>query len=260
MSDRNDTDTPVQRYKLTIAYDGSGFHGWQKQHPPESEPLRTVQQVVEDALKDLLKQRINLLGASRTDAGVHAKGQVAQFDAASPIPLERMREAINGRLPADVEVRKLEVVPASFDAIKDVTTKRYLYRLHNAAHRPLEKRHVVYHCWVDLDVDRMNEAAARLIGTHDFEGFSAAGHGRTSTVRTIHHCAVERADDEVHIIVEGDGFLYNMIRIIAGTLVEVGRGAMDPERIDRVLETRDRQLAGPTLPPQGLCLEWIRYE
>lgn len=244
---------------LTIAYDGSGFHGWQKQQPPDKPALRTVQGVVEEVLVRLLGQPINLLGASRTDAGVHALGQTAQFDARCPIPIERLAEAINARLPGDVEVRETKVAVERFDVINAVRSKQYCYRIHNTTQRPLEKRHFVWHGWIDLDIDRMNDAAKRLVGTHDFAGFAAAGHGRTSTVRTIFNCQVQRHDPEVHITVEGDGFLYNMVRIIAGTLVEVGRGHFEPDVIDKIIETADRANAGPTLPPEGLWLEWIKY-
>ncbi|HEX7010655.1 MAG TPA: tRNA pseudouridine(38-40) synthase TruA [Phycisphaeraceae bacterium] len=250
----------VRRYKLTIAYDGTLFHGWQKQHPPGGEPLRTVQGVVEQAIQELLGQKIHLVGASRTDAGVHAMGQVAQFDAASPIPLERMAMAINARLPPDVEVRHVELAPPKFDCINDAVSKQYRYRIWHSEHRPLGLRNLVWHCWTPLDLGRMNDAAQRLVGMHDFAGLAAAGHNRRSTVRTIHHCAVERSTEpQVHIVVQGDGFLYNMVRILAGTLVEVGRGLFEPERVDQILATGDRRLAGPTLPPQGLCLEWIKY-
>ncbi len=247
------------RYKLVIAYDGSAFHGWQKQEPPDAPPLRTVQGVLQDALIRVLRQPISLIGASRTDAGVHARGQVAHFDADSPVPIERMALAINSRLPDDMEVRSVERVDAGFDAIQHAVTKQYTYAIHNADHRPLAMRHTVYHCWYELDIDRMNDAAARLMGEHDFEGFSAAGHGRESTIRTIHRCDVKRQGDRVTITVEGSGFLWNMVRIIAGTLVEVGRGLFEPARINEILESTDRQKAGPTLPPQGLCLEWIRH-
>ncbi|MFP4144034.1 MAG: tRNA pseudouridine(38-40) synthase TruA [Phycisphaeraceae bacterium] len=250
---------PKRRYRLTIAYDGTDFHGWQKQHPPDGEPLRTVQEVVEGVLKELLWQRIHLVGASRTDAGVHAMGQSAQFDAKCPIPLERLPMAINSRLPEDVEVRAAEVAPPKFDAINAVTSKQYRYRIWNSVHRPLTLRHVAWHCWYDLDVDLMNDAARRLVGMHDFAGLAYAKHGRKSTIRTIHACEVVRAGDEVQIVVSGDGFLYNMVRILAGTLVEVGRGLFNPARIDLILSEADRRLAGPTLPPQGLCLEWVRY-
>lgn len=256
---RHHQPATVKRYKLTVAYDGSAFHGWQKQHPPGGEPLRTVQGVLEQAVRELLKQPVNLLGASRTDAGVHAFGQTAQFDAATPIPLERLAKAINSRLPEDVEVRHAELAPPRFDCINDPISKQYRYRIFNSEHRPLGLRHLVWHCWMTLDVERMNEAARRLVGMHDFAGLAAADHGRKSTIRTIHHGQVMRAGDEVHIVVQGDGFLYNMVRILAGTLVEVGRGYFEPGRIDAILAQADRRLAGPTLPPQGLCLEWIKY-
>lgn len=253
----------LPRFKLTIAYDGTDFHGWQKQHPPGAEPLRTVQGVVEDVLRRLLGVPLQLVGASRTDAGVHALGQVAHFEADSRVPLERLAEAANSRLPKDVEIISAEVAPyPTFDAITHAVAKQYRYRLFNAAHRPLTLRHVVYHCWTPLDIDRMNQAACRLVGTHDFGGFAAAGHGRECTTRTIFACRVEREpafDPEVRIVVEGNGFLYNMVRIIAGTLVEVGRGRFEPEVIDQIIASADRRHAGPTLPPEGLCLQWIEY-
>lgn len=255
-----DTDTTNrQRYKLTIAYDGTEFHGWQKQTPPDTEPLRTVAGVVEDALRHALRQPIDLVGASRTDAGVHAQGQVAHFDADTTVPLDKLAAAVNSRLPDDVEIRDAQLVPTDFDAISDVTSKQYRYRIFNTAQRPLEKRHTVYHCWTPLDINPMADAAARLVGTHDFEGFAAAHHGRTSTVRTVLCCEVVTDEPEVHIVVEGTGFLYNMVRIIAGTLVEVGRGRFTPDIIDQILKSRDRRQAGPTLPPQGLCLEWVKH-
>lgn len=262
------------RYRLTIAYDGSAFHGWQKQTPPpgRGEPPRTVAGELEPLLARLLRQPITLVGASRTDAGVHAMGQVAHFDASEMrVPVERLAEAINSRLPKDIEVRVAERVADDFHATRDARCKQYRYRLWNATHRPLAMRHTVYHHWAGLDIDRMNDAAGRLVGTHDFEGLAAAGHGRASTVRTIFDCHVEMksldllsvgsvdAGRLVEIVVQGDGFLYNMVRILAGTLVEVGRGRFEPQQVDRILETADRREAGPTLPPDGLCLEWIRY-
>lgn len=274
------------RYKLTIAYDGSQFHGWQEQNPPDAEPLRTVQGVVREALTQVARQPIEVIGASRTDTGVHATGQVAHFDAELSIPIDRLPLAINSRLPEDVEIRGAEIVDKTFDAISGARDKQYRYRIWNAAQRPLGLRHQVYHCWLKLDPDRMNDAASRLIGEHDFEGFTNAGHGRVSTVRTIFDCRVEThpfepqavthdhagaADAEaghlapgspgreLHVVVSGNGFLYNMVRIIVGTLVEVGRGHRAPRYIDELLAHPDRQQSGPTAPPNGLCLEWIRY-
>ena len=255
-----------QRYKMTVAYDGSEFCGWQVQAPPGREPLRTVQGVLQEALVTVAGHPVNVQGASRTDSGVHALGQVAHFDAATRVPAGRMAKAINSRLPDDVEVRTVEAVPVEFHATFDAVEKQYRYRIWNGDGEPLHLRRQVYHNWVPIDVDAMTAAAAKLVGTHDFEGFSSAGHGRLSTIRTIFHCSIERHvtppplnGDEVHIIVRGGGFLYNMVRIVAGTLLDVGRGRLDPRRIDLALAEADRVHAGPTLPPEGLYLEWIRY-
>lgn len=251
------------RYKLTIAYDGTLFHGWQRQAQPDGGELRTVQGVVRDAMVRALGQPVLLQGASRTDAGVHAEGQVAHFDAESRIPIERLADAVNARLPRDVEVREACETHATFHAIGDAVSKQYRYRLWTGRRRPLGERHNVYHCWTPLNLDAMQRAAAIIVGEHDFAAFAAAGHGRLSTVRTVHACAVEPHTDahnpQLHIVVSGNGFLYNMVRIIAGTLVEVGRGRFEPSHIQTLFGTPDRSRAGPTLPPQGLCLEWIRY-
>lgn len=248
-----------QRYKLTLAYDGTSFHGWQQQSDATGKSLRTVAGVVQETLGRVLRQPIKLVGASRTDTGVHAHGQVAHFDAVSRIPLERLPAAINSRLPEDVQILSAEEAPASFDAIWDARRKRYHYRIYNAQLRPLEQRRYVWHCWVPLDEERMNRGADRLVGTHDFAGLAAAGHGRVSTVRTIFHCQVQRQGPELTIEVEGDGFLYKMVRNLSGTLADIGRGRLDPAVVDQILATGDRRLAGPTLPGCGLCLEWIRY-
>jgi len=251
----------MSRYRLSIAYDGSNFHGWQEQVPPGQPPLRTVQGVVREALQHVLRQPITLRGASRTDTGVHAMGQVAHFDADDVrVPLERLPMAINSRLPGDVEIRAAEPVGDDFDAVTGAVDKQYRYRLWNATRRPLGLRHMVHHFWEPLNVEAMNDAAGRLVGQHDFAAFTNAGHGRLTTVREVFACTVEQGPDpEVHIVIRGGGFLYNMVRIIAGTLVEVGRGHWPAEYVDEVLRGADRQKAGPTLPPNGLCLEWIRY-
>lgn len=248
-----------QRYKLTIAYDGTQFHGWQRQCPPDAEELRTVQGVLQQAMARTLQVPINLKGASRTDTGVHALGQVAHFSAELRIPTDRLAMAINARLPQDLEVRQAEPVHRKFDAIADVTSKQYRYRIWCDQHRPLVHRHYVNHIWTPLDARLMAEAAKRLIGEHDFGAFAAAGHGRQSTVRIVHDCRIETCDQQLHIVISGNGFLYNMVRIIAGTLVEIGRGRWPADYIDHLLLTADRQQAGPTLEPQGLCLEWIAY-
>ena len=273
----------MPRYKIIVAYDGTNFHGWQKQFrrefiddelktpaPPiletvnaDSAPLRTVQAVVEDAVRIVVREPVNVLGASRTDSGVHARGQVAAFTTSRDIPVEKLPRAITSRLPDDVQVLHAEIVPDDFDPIRGAIAKGYRYRLaHSCArHRkPLFDRHVVTHTAYRLDVESMNEAARLLLGEHDFASFARISHGRESTVRTIYECKVTATrSTRCHIDVAGNGFLYNMVRIIAGTLVEIGRGAMKPQAIVGVLAARDRNAAGPTLPPNGLCLMWIRY-
>lgn len=303
----------VPRYRLTVAYEGTAFHGWQKQEPPDpavtpgaapvpagSEVregravLRTVQEIVERAVREVVREPVRLVGASRTDAGVHARGQVAAFtcsgdeggggdaeiddDAAksrahSGWPaargLDRLRLAVNARLPEDVLVTGVEVVPEAFDPIADARAKAYSYTILCSPHRPLWERRWVFHSWRDLDAAAMDRAARLLTGEHDFAAFAAAGHGRQTTVRTVFDCrvrVVDRQRDEpargtlIRIDVSGSGFLYNMVRIIAGTLHEVGRAKLDAASVPEILASRDRRRAGPTLPPEGLCLEWVRYE
>jgi tRNA pseudouridine38-40 synthase len=221
-----------------------------------------VQGELETAVLATVQQPVNLFGASRTDSGVHALGQVAQFDAATRIPVERLADAINSRLPEDAEVLSAEVAPPDFDAISGARSKQYRYRILCTRRRALHLRKYVYRCWWDLDLAKMNEAAALLMGEHDFSSFCAAGSPRQSNVRTVHNCAVESAPDlsQLHIVISGNGFLYNMVRIIAGTLVEVGRGMMPVAQVAQALAENNRRLSGPTLPAEGLWLEWIKYD
>lgn len=358
----------MPRYKLTIAYDGTEFCGWQKQFPhadavPDhlhgfkpgdpsdftsdgdpstsskeeaslpgrgidlpvddaaqrhaSDPLpasdspdrprrelRTVQSVVERAIRLVVREPIILNGASRTDAGVHARGQVAAFSTLESgqgrgWPADRgtlpLMRAVNARLPEDVLIRSIEIVPDDFNPIAGATSKGYTYTLWCADHRPLWPRRTAMHIWQKLGVPAMRDAAAALIGEHDFAAFAATGHGRQTTVRTVFGCEVidtsaptptqtappepdphawgpsptdapsalpgEAAGDIQHLTIRvwGNGFLWNMVRIIAGTLVEAGKGKSSPERIREALRTGNRRLAGSTLPAHGLCLEWIRY-
>lgn len=251
----------MPRYKLLVAYDGTDFHGWQKQHPPEVEPLRTVQGVVEEAVRVVVREPVNLLGASRTDSGVHARGQVAAFTTETAIPRARLPRAINSRLPDDVQIVRAQQVPDSFNPISDAVEKAYRYRIaHGGGRRPLFDRH--YTTWVHeaLDVERMQEAAAHFAGEHDFASLTRLHHGRESTVRTITSCSVTASSrHRLRIDVSGNGFLWNMVRILAGTLAEVGRGRIEPAAIPGVIAARDRTAAGVTMPPEGLCLMWIRY-
>ncbi len=273
----------MPRYKLTVAYDGTDFHGWQKQEPPDpdapkpgpgEEPariqMRTVQHVLEQTVREVVREPVTLMGASRTDSGVHANGQVASF-MSNPQPdkgvgwpadrgCDQLIRALNGRLPRDVLVRDACIVHDDFNPIGDAVEKEYCYTMVSGDTRPLWDRRYVFHTWYALDAAKMARAAKLMEGEHDFAAFAQIAHGRKTTVRTIYSCAVETPKpDTVVIRVSGSGFLYNMVRIIAGTLMEVGRGKIDAESIPEIIASTDRKRAGMTLPPQGLRLEWIRY-
>ncbi len=255
----------MPRVKLTVAYDGTEFHGWQRQEPPNAPALRTVQGVLQEVVATFVREPIVLMGASRTDAGVHAKGQVAAFTAESfRVPVERIPFALNARLPRDVQVRHAEIVAPNFNPISDAKSKCYRYIIehlgppHHAA--PLFDRDFVFTTPHALSLAAMQHAASQLVGTHDFEAFAQVSHGRETTVRTIFSCHVRMiAPRRFAVEVSGNGFLYNMVRILAGTLVDVGRGHLDGNSIPAIITSKDRRQAGTTLPPQGLCLEWIHY-
>lgn len=256
----------MPRYRLTVAYDGTDFKGWQKQHPPGEEPLRTAQGVLEEAVRETFREPVGLIGASRTDSGVHAIGQVAAFTSERAIePPSRMVPALNSRLPADLRVRDVRVVDERFSPISQAVEKQYRYEIAHGGKLgvpgPLFDRRIVTHAPDILDADRMAAGARHLVGTHDFAGFSKRHHGRETTVRTITGCRVSAVGPHrVRIDVCGDGFLWNMVRIIAGTLLEVGAGRIDPEDMPDVIASGDRRRGGRTLPAEGLCLMWIRYE
>jgi len=323
----------MPRYALTIAYDGTDFCGWQRQvhtpqlkqadggaltipprhilgaaeieseeiHPP-LEPgkveLRTVQAVVQRAVREVVREPVEVFGASRTDAGVHARGQVAAFTTTDEPALvekgvgwpvergcERLLRAINGKLPHDVQVVDCREVRRGFDPVGDCECKGYVYRVYAGRDRPFAERERMLHVFDALDINLMHQAATMMVGTHDFAAFASAGHGRQSTVRTVLRCEVmhdgmaespgPRAfarlpepvggqaelvlGQRVRIEVSGTGFLYNMVRIMSGTILEVGKGKMTLMQVERAMAERDRRIAGPTLPAHGLCLEWIRY-
>ncbi len=256
----------MPRYRLTVAYDGTSFNGWQKQCPPGEAPLRTVQSVLEAAASDVVREPVQVVGASRTDAGAHAIGQVAAFTCQAQIEPRRMAAAINARLPQDVQVRSARAADDAFSPISDAIAKGYRYRIvfgrggPDGAPRPLFGRFTNFWTPYALRPEPMNEAARRLIGRHDFASFTRLNHGRQTTVRTVFDCRVDAAGrGRLRMEIVGDGFLHNMVRIIAGTLHEVGRGKLEPPDVDRILAAADRAAAGPTLPPEGLCLMWIAY-
>ncbi len=245
-----------RRLKLVLAYDGTDFHGWQRQAG-----VRTVQGDVEEVLRRVLGHPLAVRGASRTDAGVHARGQVATVTTESPIPAENLRRAAGCRLPPDIALLHVAEVPAGFDVTRDAVSKLYRYRIFTGPCRPVMSlaQRYSWHVRYPLDLDRLRAAARLLIGTHDFAAFASPGAVRTTTVRTVRAVTVQVRGFEVALDVEGDGFLYNQVRNMVGTLVEVARGHWPPERVATILASRDRAQAGPTAPPHGLCLQWIRY-
>ena len=246
---------PTRNIKLVIAYSGAAYHGWQRQ----TDDLPTVQQVIEDVATRVMGHRVVLHGAGRTDAGVHADGQVANFHSPNlAIPLEGMRRAISARLPGDIAIRSVSEAPDEFHASKSAVGKTYRYRIHVGSDRPVMLDGQV---WLyqhhPVDVERMRAAGRKLIGTHDFVGLATSAEQRDNTVRTIFRCDVAEQGGEIRVAVQGDGFLYNMVRNIVGTLVEIGRGRWEPAQIDTILTTRDRGAAGPTAPPDGLTLACV---
>lgn len=261
-------DQPFVRYKLVVAYRGTHFHGWQyqiasntwKEPLPEGGVLRTVQGVLAEKLAEVVGHPVNLVGASRTDAGVHAKGQVCHFDTISiQIPREGLRRAVNARLPGDVVIHSLEPVHPTFDAISDAIHKRYQYCIWNRPDRNVFKEDLAFHRWQQLNISNMTEAGQLLVGTHDFASFAKPGHGRESTIRTITGLDVSCHSGMVVIGVSGTGFLWNQVRIIAGTLIEVGLGRFTVSNVREMLEAKNRQAAGHTAPPHGLYLQWIQH-
>lgn len=262
----------MKRVMLTVAYDGTNYCGWQIQ--PNGE---TIEGILNRCLSDLMGERIEVTGASRTDSGVHAMGNVAVFDTDSPIPADKIAYALNRRLPEDIRVRRSEEVPSDFHPRHCVSRKTYEYRIYCAPFPMPVKRLYAHFTYVPLDIDLMRQAGEYLVGTHDFKSFCTVGAQVETTVRQIESLEVraeysgkdrtaeetgqaERyADREIVIRVTGYGFLYNMVRIIAGTLMEVGRGHIAPQDVQRILEAKDRQAAGPTAPACGLTLIGIEY-
>ncbi|MBR4039631.1 MAG: tRNA pseudouridine(38-40) synthase TruA [Clostridia bacterium] len=243
-----------RRFRLIVEYDGTDYCGWQRQINGPS-----VQQVLEETISRLTGEEIAVTGSSRTDAGVHAAGLCAHFDSATRIPPEKIAFALNTMLPPDIRIRESGAAPEGFHARYSACGKVYGYRFINSRHAPAIGRQYAAHVPLPLDVQRMHEEAQALLGTHDFEAFAASGSVVKSTVRTIYRAQVTRSGDEVTLFVLGDGFLYNMVRIIAGTLMEVGTRKREPGAIARAIVTKDRLSLGQTAPARGLTLLRVLY-
>lgn len=244
----------MKRIMLTVAYDGTDYHGWQYQNNG-----KTIEGELNKALSSLLQKNIEVIGASRTDAGVHAMCNVAVFDTDAGIPAEKYSYALNQMLPDDIRIRKSQEVPADFHPRKTDTVKTYEYRIDCEEFADPLKTRYAYFNYVPLDASKMQEAAFHLIGTHDFKSFCSVNTTATTTVRTIFDIQVIRDGVDIVVRITGNGFLYNMVRIIVGTLMDVGRGKYEPSKVKEILEATDRTAAGPTVPACGLMLKELRF-
>lgn len=242
-----------KRVRLTVAYDGTNYHGWQLQ--PNG---ITIESELNRCLSQLFGEPIEVIGASRTDSGVHALGNIAVFDTAARMPADRIVYALNQRLPEDIRIQCSEEVSPDWHPRHVASRKTYEYRIYCARFPMPVKRLYSYFTYHYPDISRMQQAAGYLVGEHDFQSFCQTGAQVQSTVRTLYSVEVEAQGAEIVIRVCGNGFLYNMVRIIAGTLLDVGLGRKQPEDIPKILAAYDRSAAGPTAPARGLTL--IRYE
>ncbi len=239
---------------MRVQYDGTNYHGWQEQPG-----LATIQGTLIERLATILGERPAVEGAGRTDAGVHAMGQVAAFRTDRAIEAARLQAALNSRLPADIAAAEMAESPLHFRPSSDAAGKHYRYRIYRGPIKPVLQDRFVWHWHRPLEAEPMRAAARLLVGRHDFKSFETGGSPRENTEREIFHLDVTEASRELHVDVEGDGFLYRMVRNLVGTLTEVGRGHRTPEWVAEVLEAKDRTAAGPCAPAKGLCLMEVRY-
>lgn len=245
----------MKRIKLTIAYDGTNYCGWQIQ--PNG---ITIEEILNKALSKMTGEEILVIGASRTDSGVHAMGNVAVFDTETTIPAEKIAVALNQRLPDDIVITKSEEVPLDFHPRYCDCSKTYEYHIINTRIPIPTKRLTNYFVSYVLDIDKMRKAASYLVGEHDFVSFCNVRTDVENTVRTVTALDILTNGNEITIRITGNGFLYNMVRIIVGTLIRVGRGFYEPEKVKEILEAKDRKAAGVTAPAHGLMLMEIKYE
>ena len=244
----------MRNIKLTIEYDGKEFNGWQKQ------PNKlNIQGEIERAIYNITKEEVDLIGSGRTDAGVHALGQVANFKTNSNIPIEKLALAINSQLKNSIIIKKAEEVDERFHSRYNAKHKTYRYIINNSPCGTAIYRNLEYCFPIKLDVAKMQEAAKYFEGEHDFKAFKSSGTSAKNSVRTIYNASVKQEGEKIIIELTGNGFLYNMVRIISGTLLDVGLQKIKPEEIKNIIEEKDRQKAGKTLPAHGLYLVEVKY-
>ena len=246
----------MRNIRLTIEYDGKDFNGWQKQ------PNKlNIQGEIERAIMDITKEeKIELIASGRTDAGVHALGQIANFRTNSTIPIEKFAMAINSKVKKSIIIKKAEEVDEKFHSRYSCKQKTYRYVINNSETGSAIYRYLEYHYPIKLDVKKMKKAIKYFEGEHDFKAFRASGTGSKTSVRKIYEADVVQDGDRIYIELTGSGFLYNMVRIIAGTLIDVGNGKINAEDIPNIIAEGDRKKAGKTLPPNGLFLGKVEYE
>lgn len=244
----------MRNIKLIIEYDGKGFNGWQKQ------PNKlNIQGEIEKAISEITGEDIDLIASGRTDAGVHSLGQTANFKTNSNIPVEKLPIAINSKLKKSIVVQSAEEVEENFHSRYSVKSKKYRYTINNSKYGSAIYRDMEYHFPQKLNIEEMKRAAKYFEGEHDFKAFKASGTSSKSSIRTIYKAEVIENKDRIYIELTGNGFLYNMVRIIAGTLLDVGTEKIKPEEITEIIESKDRKQAGKTLPARGLCLVKVSY-
>ena len=244
----------MRNIKLTIEYDGKDFNGWQKQ------PNKlNIQGEIERAIKEITGEEVDLTASGRTDAGVHSLGQIANFKTNSNIPVDKFPIALNTKLKRSIRILDAEEVDDRFHSRYNCKQKTYRYVINNSENGTAIYRNLEYNYSQKLDVEKMNEAAKYFLGEHDFKGFKASGTSSKSSVRTIYEAKVYKEINKVIIELTVNGFLYNMVRIISGTLLDVGIGKINPEEIKEIIKSQDRERAGKTLPPQGLYLVKVEY-
>ena len=244
----------MRNVRLLIEYDGTDYAGWQWQKND-----RTIQETLSKAIGQVIQEPIKLYGASRTDAGVHAQGQVANFKTTSDIPSEQLLHAINFYLPHDITVKNASDTTESFHAQYGAKSKVYQYTLFNDWIRTSLNRNFCLVCGFRLDMDKMIEATKAIIGTHDFTSFTTKARCEKHRIRTVKKLDITKEEPYIYFTVEADGFLYNMVRTMVGTLIEVGRGKFTAERVKDILDAKNRGLSGPTAPAKGLCLIEVNY-
>lgn len=244
----------MRNIKLTIRYDGTQYAGWQSQKNGLA-----IQDVIQGAIKVITLESVSLIGSGRTDAGVHAEAQVANFKTKSKIPLKKLQMALNSRLPRDIAITHIEEAGTKFNAQKSAKSKLYRYTIVNNDYMDPLVRHFAAKCFYKLDINLMRKAAKYLVGRHDFKSFRTTDGEEKNSVRTIKNIKIEKDGNSVYIYIEANGFLYNMVRSIVGTLVEIGRGKFAVSGMKDILLKRNRKFSGPTMPAKGLCMVRVLY-